>query len=751
MPRALLVSVRFHDGRYHGRPEWPPSPARLFQALLAGAAQGEGGLSPEYADALHWLEKLHPPAVIAPVARAAKGFFNYVPNNDLDAVGGDPRRIAKIKVAKLISPILFDARVPLLYAWQFEQGEEHAEMIRAMAERLYQLGRGVDMAWAWGEIFDAARLEERFGENGGTKYRPCDRGDDVVLACPFPGSLTSLVERYNKGGDRFVPVRVAASTRKEAALTKVAGRTFVQPPKPRFRQVAYNSPPAFLLFEIRKVDAAEFSAQNTERVVALTVKMRDQAAARLRIGLPDRGPCIDRVFVGRDATEADKAQRISITPLPTIGHVHAERSIRRVLVAVPPNCPIAAGDIAWAFSGLALDFDPGTGEVPPDSAMLAVAEDRSMLDHYGLDSGRRSRLWRTVTPAPLPERAARWRIDPRKRRQEPKDDAERLREHAAAEWAVRQALRHACVTASTRSVRVQREPFDAKGQRAEAFAPGTRFAKERLWHVEIAFAEPLSGPLLIGDGRYLGLGLMRPVHRTEGVYAFDIAGGLAEQADQSGLARALRRAVMARLQAHLGPRGALPVFFTGHATNGAPARPGGHEHLAFAFDAPRNRLIIIAPHVLERREVRTRESEHLLSLDDALADFRELRAGEAGTLALVSCPIEMQDDPLFASSHLWESLTPYRVTRHAKMNDPARALEADLLAECRRGGLPRPEIEIIDTFGKSGVGLFGRAKLTFRGVVTGPILIGRDRISEVGCSQPRLKPRNLMGREGSIQ
>ena len=61
-------------------------------------------------------------------------------------------------------------------------------------------------------------------------------------------------------------------------------------------------------------------------------------------GLPDRAPCIDRVFVGRDANEADKAQRIRITPLPSIGHVHAERSIRRVLIAIPPDCPIAAAD-----------------------------------------------------------------------------------------------------------------------------------------------------------------------------------------------------------------------------------------------------------------------------------------------------------------------------------------------------------------------------------------------------------------------
>jgi hypothetical protein len=33
----------------------------------------------------------------------------------------------------------------------------------------------------------------------------------------------------------------------------------------------------------------------------------------------------------------------------------------------------------------------------------------------------------------------------------------------------------------------------------------------------------------------------------------------------------------------------------------------------------------------------------------------------------------------------------------------------------------------VKTFGKSGSGLFGRAKLKFRGTVEGPILLGRDR------------------------
>ena len=65
MIRYLLFSVRFLDDRYHGltdngeSPEWPPSPFRLYQALVAGNARGLT-LSNPLRDALRWLETLDP-------------------------------------------------------------------------------------------------------------------------------------------------------------------------------------------------------------------------------------------------------------------------------------------------------------------------------------------------------------------------------------------------------------------------------------------------------------------------------------------------------------------------------------------------------------------------------------------------------------------------------------------------------------------------------------------------------------------
>ena len=703
---ALLISVRVHDGRYHGSGEWPPSPARLFQALVAGTARGES-LSEDVAQAFKWLESLDAPAIAAPPAYSGQPFKNFVPNNDLDAVGGDPARIGEIRAGKIIRPRTFDAAVPLLYAWTFEpsaDAERHARAICEIADNLYQLGRGVDMAWATGEVVDGA--DARLRANGGIPCRPNLGGSGTELSCPRPGSLASLTKRFAAMRRRF---RTVGTGKKTSQL-------FAQAPKPDFRQVPYNSPSVFLLFEIRSVDS--FRPQPLERVVALTEKVRDLAVKRLKASAwrrddPKREALADKIFIGRDPQEADKARRIRIVPLSSIGHAQTERSIRRVLVAVPPDCPIATGDIAWAFSGLALDFDPETGEVRDDTAELVPASDDAMLAHYGIEDA--ARLWRTVTPAALPERAARRRIDPRRTREEAKGGAERLSEHAAAEWTVWQALRHADIGVLVQAIRLQREPFEGKGLRADAFESKPRFVKERLWHVEIAFSEPVSGPLIFGDGRYLGLGLMAPVRRIEGVFAFDVVDGLTKPAEPLGLARALRRAVMARVQENLGARATLPAFFTGHAADGTPSRSGRHEHLAFAFDAPRKRLLIVAPHILERRGALPSERMHLRTLEEALEDFRELRAGAAGKLALIPSALDLSDDPLLALSQTWQSLTPYRVTRHARLNDAAAALEADLLAECRRAGLPRPQIEISEIFTKPDAGLFGLAKLRFHG------------------------------------
>jgi CRISPR-associated protein Csb2 len=704
---ALVLYVRFHDGRYHGEGDWPPSPARLFQALVAGAGLGSP-LGDGTRSALEWLEKQEAPIIAVPrVWQPRRGVLVYVPNNDSDSVGGDPARMSKIRTAtKLFRPYLFDAEIPFVYAWPLATDDQAARAVCFLAERLYQLGRGIDMAWAWGEILDHEALDALLTQHPGCVFRPSVGRSTLVLPAPLQGSLESVERRYRASGDRFRYV--------DGRTVKVV---FRQPPRPRFRPVSYESPPARRVYELRqRTPESAFAPWPLVRASDLVVRLRDAAVARLENALPLHEADVARVLVGRrpDGTNNGPTEaRVRIVPLPSIGHPQADRGIRRVLVEVPARCPLRADDVWWAFSGL--PFDPITGGLL--GAVLTPATDESMLRWYGIADEGAWRTWRSVTPVALPP-ARRPRADERARRQ------------ACAAAAVVQALRHAGLRSSPETVRVQREPFESKGVRAESFATRTRFTRDRLWHVEITFPEPIRGPLVIGDGRFLGLGVMRPVDRSPGIHAFVIEDGLIGSPNPVEVARALRRAVMARVQALLGQGVDLPAFFSAHERAGDPVRSERSSHLAFLFDPGtlgQPRLLIVAPHVLERRRPTRNEFQHLCDLDTALTGLQELRAGSAGRLRLRSESIDPEADPLFAPARIWASVTPYNVTRHTKHVGATEALALDLHAECQRRRLPKARVSTCEVHGVARVGLIGYARLTFKGAVNGPIVLGRSR------------------------
>jgi CRISPR-associated protein Csb2 len=79
---------------------------------------------------------------------------------------------------------------------------------------------------------------------------------------------------------------------------------------------------------------------------------------------------------------------------------------------------------------------------------------------------------------------------------------------------------------------------------------------------------------------------------------------------------------------------------------------------------------------------------------------------------------------------------PYVVTRHAKGGVAAVALTADVLAECRRLGLPEPRVESSNVRGVPEIGLTGDIRLTFGQSVLGPVLLGRTRHVGGGLLRP---------------
>lgn len=712
MAQSLLIAVRFHEGRYHGQSDrldgesgWPPSPGRLFQALVAGAARG-GIVPPEDRRALEWLERLGPPRIAAPAIRRGRAVRRFVPNNDLDSVGGDPARVSGIRVGKQWRPCFFDPEVPVLFVWRFESGAAEAARICSIATRLFQLGRGIDMAWACGRVLDEDEAEATLASHPGVLRTPRGAG---MTATPHAGTLASLAQRFQRKRERLTTV---GTGRKSSQL-------FTQPPRASFAHTGYDTPARWLYFELRASERS-FAPQALASAAPLLTGLRDAAARRLQDALPERAGLFERLIVGRGAGSRDLAQRIRLVPVPSIGTEHVDPSIRRIMVEIPADCPIRIDDLKWAFAGLPA-CDPQTGE--SWNGHLVSTDDTRMAERFA----EPARVFRSITPVAL-SAASRRRMGPADR----KSADERDREERYAAGNVVQALRHASIGARPTDIRVQREPFQRRGVRAELFARGSRFSKHALWHVQLKFRETVSGPVVIGDGRFCGLGLMEPVTSYSDVFFFRVDGRRSIVAeDRPVLVRCLRRALMSLARDDAGRVGRL---FSGHEWDGRSDSAGHHAHVFLAADGESGddgsitRLIVAAPWSADRR-AKSRQRSQRRFFDEVVGRLTELRTDRLGRFdSLVAQPVN-DGDPLIGPATLWIGKTPYIATRNLKIrDDPLAVVKTDVIMECRRRGLPAPaEVDVLDVkSGPRGGWPAAILKLRFSTAVRGPVLLGRD-------------------------
>lgn len=155
MTNQLCISTTFLDPLFHGQgddgPEWPPSPMRLFQAMLAGSRTGcrDSRWTEAKAEAFRWLESRQPPIILAPSAQAATGHVTFVPNNDSDRRERQDRLTGKT----VIPHFLLDGDT-VHYLWPIETEVEssHAEVLCREARNLIALGWGVDQVAGNGRI-----------------------------------------------------------------------------------------------------------------------------------------------------------------------------------------------------------------------------------------------------------------------------------------------------------------------------------------------------------------------------------------------------------------------------------------------------------------------------------------------------------------------------------------------------------------------------------------------------------------------
>lgn len=468
MQHYLVISIRFLDGRYHGRTddgrasEWPPSPMRLFQAMVAGA---KARWSDARVAAFEWLERRNPPLAIAPDAEEGRSILTYVPNNN------DPG--TNIRTAKSIRPRLLKTDRLVEYVWPLEaDGDDliHAETLASCARHVRALGWGIDLAIGNGQITDQLPVPNPARRT----YRPVPndvRAGSLDLRVPAPGSIASLERVYAGSLSRFAT---------PGTLTIEADRSV-------FATVSYSasSHRPFCAFRFVR-DEDDPAAYRPAHIKQIAGQLRHLAAAAAMQSGIDRA-VIDGMIHGHPT----EGPRLSILPLPSVGHRHVDGLIRRVAFVEPFGSDGALCEaLSKALQGKTLAFEGACGCAPAELDRIGRGD--PVVRHYRNES----RAWASTTPVLLPGH--------NERRQQRRDHVKSIER---AQALVCKSLQQAGIDTPA-EVTIDQVPFWPGTLHARQYDPRDKLAHLPRYHVLIKFDRPISGPLSIGAGRHVGFGIL---------------------------------------------------------------------------------------------------------------------------------------------------------------------------------------------------------------------------------------------------
>lgn len=523
MSDRLCISFRFLSPEFHGRgdegkPEWPPSPLRVFQALVAASARA--GTLGDTRKALEWLESLPAPEILAPRASLSKtGYRLSVPHNAMDLVArqwvaGKEGGASEHRTMKNVRPHRLPEGAALHYLWQWSEAEaaqarSASEKLTAAARAVVALGWGVDLVVGDGALIsasEAARLATPVEGTPPESWRALERGP-VGLRTPTTGSLADLDRRHEAFSRR----------------TALGEETLTPPPAVSvFKVLAYGRSSDT---QRRRVAAFTLMDPQADRMRAFDTPRRAMAVAGMlrhavRLAAERSGWSADRVRGvvlghGETAGEAHQAPagpRLLLMPVPSIerrGSSEAASGVRRVLIA----STLAEGpEVSWAIgsvSGADL-IDEKTGEVV---AILAEASPREpTFERY---VGRSTR-WVSVTPVVLPGHDDPGGVTAKLKTVRDPAQQRALLERLARrrEALIRKALRQSGLPdelAFTATIEARSTGFLAGVERADRYAVPQHLRDAPRLHVSLTWPHEVSGPICIGRGRFSGMGLFAAV------------------------------------------------------------------------------------------------------------------------------------------------------------------------------------------------------------------------------------------------
>ncbi|MGP0067684.1 MAG: type I-U CRISPR-associated protein Csb2 [Isosphaeraceae bacterium] len=534
MTPSLCITVRFLQSMCHGRgdraePEWPPSPLRVFQSLVAAAAaRWNERTSLEYAaSALRWLERQPPPLIVAARGESSRLPYRlYVPDNVGDKVAGSWSRggtasVAEYRTEKDVRPThLPPGGEAVHYLWPIPDSDPDfdacKEVLFAAARSITHLGWGVDMVAANASVISEADSRTLAGE----RWLPCPGASMSSYRVPTTGTLNALIHKHHAFLNRISP---------EGGFIPV-------PPLSEFNVVGYRratepAAPAFAAFSILKTDASGFRPFDTmRRGIAVSGMLRHAASAETIANALGWSPEKVAAFVlghGESPGESHapvQGPRLAYIPIPSIeprgeGRAMTVASIRRALIVVSGGqANEELRQLSRLLSGAELFAE---GQSAPVAMLARIPESEKTIRRYT----DKASTWATVTPMILPgyddPRKLRVRLSTRPDSgRRPLDGTEQKalldRLDRRIEFLLRKAIRQAGYSDElAQHAEIQWRPV--------GFWPGTELATNyqfpdklrrfRRLHVRITWrdsaCDPISipGPICLGGGRFHGLGL----------------------------------------------------------------------------------------------------------------------------------------------------------------------------------------------------------------------------------------------------
>jgi CRISPR-associated protein Csb2 len=478
---VLTLEIELLTGVYRAAlpdgsaPEWPPHPERVFSALVQ--AWGDGGERADERLALEWLEAIE----AAPLIEASAEWYArdqadvYVPPND--ARSGELALLPDHRSRQARS---FTACIPadpiVRLQWPVTPPDEHLEALRRLAHRVSSLGHSAS--------FVRVLLQPDGALDPNRTWRPHERGSHSLRGL-YRGRLADLVAWYREGRRPLT-----RSTIRYAAPEE-------RPDRPTPSSVFGGVQDWFVFEDVDRTapDLLGFA----------------HVARRLRHALMSLGPQPPPEVISGHSADGSPSQRphAAIVPLLDVGWPHSSGRLLGLAVVLPRT--LGWDDRAPALTALARFARVDRG--PDALAELRFARFTWSLrrlalpDRASLDPARwcgTATTWASATPVVLdrfPDRN-----DPV---QEAAFIAESCRSIGLPEPISIEIHKHSALRGAPSA-------YPARGAAHVpdwSFPAGSKLVQRPRRHVWIEFAEPVTGPMILGAGRYQGFGLCLPVDR----------------------------------------------------------------------------------------------------------------------------------------------------------------------------------------------------------------------------------------------